>query len=95
MAGTMQLPIQAGNCVEGVRLSSNGEEVWLRTGRKDLFVWRCDSIGIEVSSSDLVFTKVASSPAREPHGTLDLSSDKGYALFTGANSVVLWNIDRS
>lgn len=93
-AGALRLELEEGHQVSGVCLSNNGEEVWLRTNKNDLFVWRCDNLGLETSPADLVFNKVETSCSREVEGSISISSDKKYALLTGTTSIVLWGIEQ-
>jgi hypothetical protein len=57
-------------------------------------VWKCDSIALEADSADLVFTKVDSFCSKDARGCVSLSAQKKYALLSGSNSVVLWNIEK-
>jgi len=75
-------------------MSANNEEVWVRTNKNDLFMWRCDNVGTDLDASDLVFTKVDSIESRDSEGVLSLSTQKKYALLAGTNSVLLYNVDK-
>lgn len=46
MSSTLNLTLEPNDRIESLRISNNNEEIWLRTARKNLYVWRCDNIGL-------------------------------------------------
>jgi hypothetical protein len=90
----VQISIEEVQKVEQVNLSMNNEEVWVRTNKNDLFVWRCDNVGTDSASSDLVFMKVDGIESSNSEGVISLSTQKKYALLTGTNSILLYNVEK-
>jgi len=42
-------------------LSTNNEEIVLRTHKNFLYLWKCEHLGLEAGHSELIFNKVESS----------------------------------
>lgn len=57
-------------------------------------MWKCDNVGIDSDLSDLVFSKVDGIYNQSCEGLISLSAQKRYALLTGTNSILLYNIEK-